>query len=162
MDAMCIVVAAFICSNRDSRFRHLDMINMITIMRRWSSSISHHIQNQNWLCFPKPDLSHGSRVVPFKKILFRLFRQNLIHLGEIKINFTIMISRIMSRHHPPHVNNHLHHNYLMSPLDDNSLNIILHCTVHLPTITLSHLGYPIHITTQVLIKKKKWNIETKM
>ena len=32
MDAMWMVVAAFICSKRDSRFRHLCMIMIIVIL----------------------------------------------------------------------------------------------------------------------------------
>ena len=34
----------------------------------------------------------------------------------------------------------IYQHYLVSPLDDDPLNIVLHGAIHLPTIALPHLG----------------------
>ena len=36
----------------------------------------------------------------------------------------------------------IYQHYLVSPLDDDPLNIVLHGAIHLPTIALPHLGSP--------------------
>ena len=71
MDAIFLVVSAFICSKRDSRLVHCN--------KKSNSPPNNKFPH---LGVPELDLGHRTRIVPFVQLLSRILAEHLIRLNE--------------------------------------------------------------------------------
>ena len=79
IDAIFLVVSAFICSKRDSRLVHCKKNNEKTEIKP-----AFQLEFPN-LCVPELDLSHWTGVVPFVQLLSRILAKHLLSLND-KLN----------------------------------------------------------------------------